>query len=235
MGKTDFPQERAKWPKVLAFDTSGPFVSVSWSFNSYAGETRHEMARGQAEALIPQAEQALHAHGWDWADLDALAVGVGPGNFTGIRIGVSAARGLALALNVPVFGIDAFQAAYGHYKPPPGTLISLRAPRDMAYVQGYGTGSAPQFGSGRLINPAEPPRDLQLSFGMEVYGFEARKIADQFEAIGNDGFERGNKLNQAEMAELLYQEARVFPPPPAPQYIRAPDAAPARDDGLRLL
>ena len=60
------------------------------------------MARGQAERLVPMLEEMLAEAGLGWRDLDALGVCTGPGNFTGIRISVSAARGLALALDVPI-------------------------------------------------------------------------------------------------------------------------------------
>ncbi len=72
------------------------------------------MARGQAERLIPLLQQVLNDHGAVWNDLDAIGVGVGPGNFTGIRISVSAARGLALGLGKPAIGVSNLEAqAYG--------------------------------------------------------------------------------------------------------------------------
>ena len=230
-----FPDKKAKWPKVLAFDTSVPFVSIAWSFESYSDATRTDMARGQAEALMPMLEAQLQALGWQWSDVDALGVGVGPGNFTGIRISVAAARGLGLALGVPVFGIDAFRIAYGHHRPDSGTLIALPAPRDMAYVQGYGTGSAPQFGQGLLIDPAAPPVELQLSFGMQVFGHRAVEIGGHFDAQAGEGFDGAGVLNIAEMVEYLYLDANTVPPAPAPHYVKPPDAAPARDAPPRIL
>ncbi|MEO0664482.1 MAG: tRNA (adenosine(37)-N6)-threonylcarbamoyltransferase complex dimerization subunit type 1 TsaB [Pseudomonadota bacterium] len=93
---------------LLAFDTSGPFVAVALLKGGAVTHRLEEMARGQGERLMPILEEVLEGAGLVWRDLDALAVGTGPGNFTGIRIGVSAARGLALALRIEAIGVSAF-------------------------------------------------------------------------------------------------------------------------------
>ncbi|MFC6637125.1 tRNA (adenosine(37)-N6)-threonylcarbamoyltransferase complex dimerization subunit type 1 TsaB [Sulfitobacter sediminilitoris] len=152
-----YPENRKKWPKVVAFDTSGPFVSVGWAFESYSGGNVLNMPRGQAEALLPAIEDTLASCGWTWSEVDVIGVAVGPGNFTGIRIGVSAARGLGLALGIPVFGISQFELAYGTIPVDPGTLVSIPAPRNMAYVRGFGAGGQQACGTGLLIDPGAPP------------------------------------------------------------------------------
>ncbi len=58
---------------------------------------------------MPLLEELLAEAGKSWSDLDAIGVGIGPGNFTGIRISVSAARGLSLGLNIPTIGVSLFQ------------------------------------------------------------------------------------------------------------------------------
>lgn len=63
------------------------------------------MARGHAESLIPMVERVLAAGGAEFADIDAFAVTVGPGSFTGLRVGISAARGFGLATGKPVLGL----------------------------------------------------------------------------------------------------------------------------------
>ena len=94
--------------KILAFDTSGPHCAAALLEDGQITAARcEEMAKGQAERLMPLLEEILTEAGRDWRALDRIGVGVGPGNFTGIRISVSAARGLALGLGVPAIGVSA--------------------------------------------------------------------------------------------------------------------------------
>ncbi|TNF20862.1 MAG: tRNA (adenosine(37)-N6)-threonylcarbamoyltransferase complex dimerization subunit type 1 TsaB [Rhodobacteraceae bacterium] len=214
----------------MAFDTSGPFVSIAATWQTDTTERVEDMARGQAEALFPLLEEELARWKWTWSDLDALGVVVGPGNFTGIRISVSAARGLALALDIPVFGITNFENACGHVGGVGrSTLVSLPAPRGMAYVQAFGHDCEPRFGNGRLIDPANPPKDLQMSFGMSIIGHRAEEMAQKFEAHGCDDISERQTGLIAAIAARKYHEASAPPPPPAPLYIRPADAAPSRD------
>ncbi|MEL6679972.1 MAG: tRNA (adenosine(37)-N6)-threonylcarbamoyltransferase complex dimerization subunit type 1 TsaB [Pseudomonadota bacterium] len=97
-------------PLILTFDTSAAHCAAALFRGSDEVAARMEpMARGQAERLMPLLEDVLAEGGVRWRDLAALAVLTGPGNFTGIRISVAAARGLAMALGVPAIGVTAFE------------------------------------------------------------------------------------------------------------------------------
>lgn len=121
---------------VLAFSTSGAFCAAALLRGDGPALVRHEeMARGQVERLMPFLQETLEEGGLGWRDLSALGVGIGPGNFTGIRIAVSAARGLALGLGIPAIGVSSFDAlAHGHARP---VLTLVEAPRGQVYVQEF--------------------------------------------------------------------------------------------------
>ncbi|MEA1937730.1 MAG: tRNA (adenosine(37)-N6)-threonylcarbamoyltransferase complex dimerization subunit type 1 TsaB, partial [Pseudomonadota bacterium] len=96
--------------RILAFDTSisGCSAAALNDDTVLAGE-QVRMERGQSEALIPMIERVLAEAGLAPADLDLIAVTHGPGAFTGLRIGLATARGLALALGIPAVGISTLE------------------------------------------------------------------------------------------------------------------------------
>ncbi|MGR3760411.1 tRNA (adenosine(37)-N6)-threonylcarbamoyltransferase complex dimerization subunit type 1 TsaB [Roseobacteraceae bacterium NS-SX3] len=147
-------------PTVLAFDTSAAHCAAALLRGGRIAVSRlEEMGRGQAERLMPLLEEVLAEGGVSWQDLDAIGVGVGPGNFTGIRIAVSAARGLALGLEVPAVGVTGFEA-----REAPGTLPAIPAPRDQVYAALPG-------GAPRLMprqEAEEAARGARLSFAPEA-------------------------------------------------------------------
>lgn len=124
-------------PVVLAFDTSAAHCAAALLVGERIVIARTEdMGRGQAERLFPLLEEILSEAGKTWRDLTAIGVGVGPGNFTGIRISVSAARGLALALGIPAVGIDGFDARIS--ETPAGHIVAISAPREQYYIRPEG-------------------------------------------------------------------------------------------------
>ncbi len=91
---------------ILAFDTSVAACSVAlWRDGHVLAAAREVMEQGQAEALMPLIESVMNQGSVKYADLDRVAVTVGPGSFTGVRVGLAAARGLGLATGKPVIGI----------------------------------------------------------------------------------------------------------------------------------
>lgn len=120
-------------PLILAFDTSAAHCAAALLRGDDILDARTTaMSKGQAEHLMPFLETLLADHGHAWSDLTRIGVGTGPGNFTGIRISVSAARGLALALGVPAIGVSTFDAIHHG---APGALAAVTAPRGHLYVQ----------------------------------------------------------------------------------------------------
>jgi tRNA threonylcarbamoyladenosine biosynthesis protein TsaB len=105
---------------VLAIDTVAPRLQLALLRGDGSVDCSIDnVAQGHAELLFPRLDALLARNGVTYADLDRVAVTTGPGSFTGLRIGLSAARGLGLALDIPVLGVPTMSA------------ISLLAPADM--------------------------------------------------------------------------------------------------------
>jgi tRNA threonylcarbamoyladenosine biosynthesis protein TsaB len=91
---------------ILAFDTSGAGLDIGlWRDGAVLAAHHADMATGQAEALMPAIEAVMARAGIAYAALDRVAVTCGPGSFTGVRVGLAAARGLALAAGIPCIGV----------------------------------------------------------------------------------------------------------------------------------
>ena len=178
------------------------------------------MGRGQAERLMVLLEELLSEAGIGWRDLAAIGVGVGPGNFTGIRISVSAARGLALGLDIPAVGVSSFQAlALGQT----GTVAAaVKGPADKTYVQIL-TGRAE--GAPEICGPGEFP-DYPAKSEPCLVAFPAA------EALSLDA-PLPAVAPRYPLAEAIARVAatRRFNniAPPAPLYIKSADAAPSKD------
>lgn len=215
-------------PNILAFDTSLPHLSAAVLCDVPLAYRTEETARGQAERLFPLLEALLAEANGTWADLDLIAVGIGPGNFTGIRISVASARGLALGLGIPVVGVSMFEAILDQSGPlyQPAEILSLEAPRGQAYVQHFRYG-APQSPP-RLIDADAPPADLELPANMVVRGFRAADIARPFHAQSEEVLPSEVGLAIARIADIRSQQG-LQPGRPAPLYVRLADAAPPRE------
>ena len=165
------------------------------------------MEKGQAERLMPLLEELLAEAGLGWRDLKALAVGTGPGNFTGVRIAVSAARGLALGLGIPAVGVTRLEALT-HGLPRPVTVIE-DARRGEVYVQTF-TSDAP--------GPAEIAEAAAVITTTPATG----------SAAGPQALPPAMPLSEA-IARIGAARAATPQPRPAPFYLRGADAAPPSD------
>ncbi|MCJ8138676.1 tRNA (adenosine(37)-N6)-threonylcarbamoyltransferase complex dimerization subunit type 1 TsaB [Falsirhodobacter halotolerans] len=141
---------------ILAFDTSAAHCAAALlSGETVLAQREEPMAKGQAERLIPLLEEVLADAALTWRDLDALAVGTGPGNFTGVRIAVSAARGLALGLGIPAIGVTTLDArAFGLPRP---LVVAEDARRGEFYVRTYGPDTPARLTDTIPDGPRLPP------------------------------------------------------------------------------
>jgi tRNA threonylcarbamoyl adenosine modification protein YeaZ len=193
--------------------------------NEIIGTVHEDMAKGQAEHLMPLIVCLLNEHDVNWPDLSAIGVGTGPGNFTGIRISVSAARGLALGLGIPAVGISLLEALA--LDAPTPTIATLDARRDQLYIQGFGTKS--KIGP-TLLPLADLPKHLAEP-GLTCVGQRADEVAAQLSATTAPAkYAPASAI--ARLAAARYTETSERP---RPLYIRHADAAPPRDPAPVIL
>ncbi|SFU01000.1 tRNA (adenosine(37)-N6)-threonylcarbamoyltransferase complex dimerization subunit type 1 TsaB [Sedimentitalea nanhaiensis] len=186
---------------ILGFDTSAAHCAAALLLGDRVLAARCvPMQRGQAESLMPLLEEILSEGRHVWGDLDAIGVGVGPGNFTGIRIAVSAARGLALGLEIPAVGVTGCEA---RRLLDPAADHAIPAPRDQVY----------------LCTPGDPTAMPRLMPLAEAEGLAQRRLVADPSPQG---------LAEA-IARVAATRWRTTTHPPAPLYARAADAAPSRD------
>ena len=97
--------------RILAIDTSSAWCSVALSLSDAVPLVRHQkVSAGASQLLLPWIEELLHQTSSELASLDAIAVGIGPGAFTGVRLGVAVVQGLATAAKLPVLPVASLDA-----------------------------------------------------------------------------------------------------------------------------
>jgi tRNA threonylcarbamoyladenosine biosynthesis protein TsaB len=142
---------------LLAIDTAAPRLQLAVLRDGDRVETLSEdMATGQAERLFPAIDELFSRAAVAYADLTRVAVTTGPGSFTGLRIGLSAARGLGLARGIPVLGIPSLAALSLAIAGPSAVLLDAK--RGEAYVQIFTAPGVPA-GEAALL-PMEDAREL---------------------------------------------------------------------------
>ncbi len=121
---------------LLAIDTTGPFCSVALAEGGEIQVQRIENpGRGHAERLMPMLEDLLEDASIGWRDVTQVACTTGPGSFTGLRVGLAAARGIALALDCPCCGVSVFDAFAFNQTGP--LTVAMDARRDQIWLQNF--------------------------------------------------------------------------------------------------
>jgi len=223
---------------ILALDTSMGACSAAVLRAGDGARRLHalhvEMPRGHAEALMPMVEEVLADAEIEARDLDLIAATVGPGSFTGVRIAIAAARGLALATGARVFGTDSLTvmaraarlagaAPKGPFKGP--FAIAVDARRDMLYLGVYDA-DLHKLDGPLLVAPDEAiallPATLRLAVGNGA------------QALAEAGSARGRAIETmlptlqpsaaalAEIALASSESSGLL----RPLYLRPPDAKP---------
>ena len=189
------------------------------------------MKRGHAEALMPLIGRVIKASGAGFADLDRIAVTTGPGSFTGLRVGISAARGIALASEKPVVGVTtlaAYAAPVVNQGAEHPVISAIDARHDHVYLQVVAGNGSPLIWP-RVASVAEALEAAQ--FGAPyILGNAAAILGERWPADAPAPVEI-NAQPAPDIGWVGWLGAAVTPDtaPARPVYLRAPDAKPQRD------
>lgn len=202
-------------PIILSLDTTAAHSAAALlSGDIVLAHAFEPMIKGQAERLMVMVQELLDGQNLTPADLSAVAVCTGPGNFTGIRIAVSAARGLALSLGIPAIGVSRLEAlAHGIQTP---VICLLDARQGTVFVQKFGDVASTQ-------DAVVIQRDdiAHHCGGMAIVALSDDVLS---KTLPNAHFIAADQIviNVAQASAALLDQD---PPLPAPMYIRAPNAA----------
>jgi tRNA threonylcarbamoyladenosine biosynthesis protein TsaB len=154
-------------PTLLAIDTAGSACSVALGHGgAVLAAERLAMRYGHAEALVPMIDRVMAAAALPRSALDGVAVAVGPGGFTGIRVGLGAAQGIALALNLQLIGVSSFAAVAAALPAAPGVaLVALDSRREDLYVQLFDRAAGVPLAQPAAIMPEDLAEHIRALVG----------------------------------------------------------------------
>jgi tRNA threonylcarbamoyladenosine biosynthesis protein TsaB len=219
---------------ILAIDTALDACAAAvldTNANKLLAHESQAMKRGHAEALMPLIARVMKASGVAFDALDRIAATNGPGSFTGLRVGLSAARGIALAANKPVVGLTTLTAYAAPVVSENGEhpiISAIDARHDHVYFQAVsGNGSS-------LIRPRVAPIEEALGasrFGPpHLVGNAAKILSQRWPADAPPPF-KVDAQPAPDIAWVAWLGAAVSPntAPARPFYLRAPDVKPPKD------
>lgn len=227
---------------ILALETAlGACSAAVLDGEAVRAHAFEHLGRGHAERLMPMIGEVMAAAGLGYDAVDALAVSVGPGTFTGVRIGLAAARGLALALDRPLIGVSTLEAvataallADPALAAEPALTIIHDARRGEVYMQSF----VPDVGGAGF--PRCRPLDQALALpyaavaahippvARAVFGTGVALVREPLMALGRS-LDLADDPAQADAAVIARMAAALLadggaPGPVRPLYLRSPDA-----------
>ncbi|MBV8220781.1 MAG: tRNA (adenosine(37)-N6)-threonylcarbamoyltransferase complex dimerization subunit type 1 TsaB [Solirubrobacterales bacterium] len=229
--------------RILAFDTATPATTVALSgVGDVVYTARDDPRRGErpghATRLLPLTAAVMERAGTGWDGVDRIAVGLGPGTFTGLRIGIATARALARARDVPLVGVSTLQSlalARSVDGVPSGldvVFAVIDARRGEVFAASWRIDEAQEFDNALLLPRAFAPEVLAeliaplgetaLAIGDGAIAF--RKVLERSGAFIPDDDSQLHRVTATNHCRLAASLQASVPDEVRPDYLRAPDA-----------
>jgi tRNA threonylcarbamoyladenosine biosynthesis protein TsaB len=219
--------EPVAFMKVLAIDCAASLCAAciyDAAAGRELGRSVLDLGKGHAEHLMAVIAEALKAGAIDYAGLGAIAVSVGPGSFTGLRVGVSTARGLALALKIPAIGVTTLEALAAEAAaafPDRPVLAALDAGREEIHAALYDKALVLTYG------PAVTTLPDATALAVENSAVLAGTAVAQISALAGRASDIGPRTATADIVTYArLAAAKGEGERPKPLYLRGADAKP---------
>ena len=197
--------------KILALDCAHETCSAAVTAeNDVIASQTVAMERGQAEALIPMVQAVMKQADIGFSDLGCIAVSTGPGSFTGVRVGLAAADGLAMAANLPEIGVSLLEAVAFAAGFAGKLCVVLETKRDDFYAQLFENShpvSEPFVAEGKYFDT------------LQGFTFAGNGVARLIEETGNKPALDTPMPDAAVLGKMAAQKTPAFKTP-APLYLR---------------
>ncbi len=223
--------------KILSFDTTMQACSASFLDTEKEGEQQsvyESLERGHAEAIVPMIESVMNVSSCTYQELDCIAVTLGPGAFTGVRVGVAAARGLGLSAGVDVYGFSSLhviaarareQFGDSHLSEFDQIIVAIDARRGEIYLQSFNADVQPMTEACAIV--PEQFSDYSENKKTLVVGSGGQLLQDVISGNGEQiVFECPDILPDAQNIGQLVLSDQGIHKALSPLYLRAPDAKP---------
>ncbi len=217
--------------RIIAIDTALAACSAAVLDTTYGGIVASEslpMIRGHAEELMPLLRRVMAEAAMTFADIDRIAVTTGPGSFTGLRVGIAAARGIALATGTPIVGLSTLSAYAAPHMAADDrfpVVAAIDARHAHVYLQVFAPG-------GRTLTPPRlAPLGDAVRAAAEASACIVGSAAQAIAAALTDADAAPTLVDPRPAPDIAWvaRVGAVLPEgqsPPKPQYLRAPDAQP---------
>jgi tRNA threonylcarbamoyladenosine biosynthesis protein TsaB len=215
---------------ILAIDTTGPVIGVALLVGEEVLQHTERVRRGSEQRLVPWAQALCADAELKTAELDGIAVAVGPGAFTGLRVGLATAVGIALAGGIPIVGLSSLGSRAAPLSAQTRVLSMLDARKSRVYAQWFAHGTpldSPADISPEVLLEAASPGFVATGEGAGCY----RELVESAGGRVHDAWESPAVDALARMGEsALARGEAVDPASLRPVYIRPPDARPPKFD-----
>ena len=219
--------------RILALETSTPTLSVALlDGDEIVGERSADVGAGASARILPWADELLASAGWGPGDLDAVAASVGPGSFTGLRVGLATAKSLAWSADIALVGESSLRTLAASVRVATGERVApvLDARRGQVYAALFEGARWTRVGEDVVVDPEPWATELIRRGPLVAVGDGLDRYPQQFKGLRRVAGVRPNARHLALLGHASLEAGVVLDPrSAAPNYVRPHGAVPPTD------